>query len=141
MIHHTYRAAGGVVVDGEDVLVLLRPSRGEVRLPKGHVEDGETDEDAALREVAEESGYDDLEVIADLGVQEVEFVARGWHVLRDEHYFLMRPRSRRTGGRPSEALKFTPTWTPVEAAARELTFEAEREWLRRALAAGRAEAP
>lgn len=35
--------------------------------PKGHIEDGESDEDAARREIAEETGITDLEHIADLG--------------------------------------------------------------------------
>jgi len=84
-----YRAAGGVVVDGERVLVLRRPGRGEVRLPKGHIDPGETPRAAALREVGEESGYADLEIVADLGTQTVEFDWDGRHYVRDEHYFLM----------------------------------------------------
>ena len=44
-----YTAAGGVVTDGEMVLVLLRPSRAEIRLPKGHVEGFETVEEGANR--------------------------------------------------------------------------------------------
>ena len=86
-----YEAAGGVVVEGERVLVLRRPSRDEVRLPKGHVEKGESAQETALREVTEESGYDDLEIAADLGRQTVEFDYEGAHVVRDERYFLIRP--------------------------------------------------
>ncbi len=52
----SYTAAGGIVVHKGQVLVLLRPTAGEVRLPKGHVESGETLEAAALREVMEETG-------------------------------------------------------------------------------------
>ena len=36
-----YLAAGGVVIHDGRMLVLDRPSRGEVRLPKGHIEGGE----------------------------------------------------------------------------------------------------
>ena len=54
-----YQAAGGVVVDDDQVLVLLRPSRDEIRLPKGHVERGESARQPAMREVREESGYAD----------------------------------------------------------------------------------
>ena len=35
--------------------------------PKGHIEDGETDEDAAIREIIEETGLTNLEYIDDLG--------------------------------------------------------------------------
>lgn len=38
--------------------------------PKGHVDEGETDEEAARREIAEEIGVTDLEYIDDLGTYE-----------------------------------------------------------------------
>lgn len=51
------RAAGGVVVRGPHVLVVHRPGYDDWTLPKGKVEPGESDEDAALREVWEETGF------------------------------------------------------------------------------------
>jgi 8-oxo-dGTP diphosphatase len=52
------QAAGGVVVDGRDGTVLLvhRPRYDDWSLPKGHLDPGETFEQAALREVFEETG-------------------------------------------------------------------------------------
>jgi 8-oxo-dGTP pyrophosphatase MutT (NUDIX family) len=52
------QAAGGVVVDERDgtVLVVHRPRYGDWSLPKGHLDPGETFEQAALREVFEETG-------------------------------------------------------------------------------------
>jgi 8-oxo-dGTP pyrophosphatase MutT (NUDIX family) len=54
------RAAGGVPVrpgsDGIEVLVVHRASYGDWTFPKGKCEPGETDEECALREVAEETG-------------------------------------------------------------------------------------
>lgn len=128
-----YTAAGGVVVDGPKVLVLFRPSRGEVRLPKGHVDPGETPEQAAVREVAEESGYEQLEVLADLGEQTVRFASRwsGSTIERVERYFLMRPLAGQTGYGEWE---FEPAWLSWDDALVALTFPPEREWLRRARA-------
>jgi 8-oxo-(d)GTP phosphatase len=59
------RAAGGAVVrtgPGRQVEILLahRPGHRDWTLPKGKVEPGEADEDCALREVAEETGFECL---------------------------------------------------------------------------------
>ena len=48
-------SAGGVIIKGREVLVL-RKFRGDWVLPKGRIEEGETLEQTALREVNEESG-------------------------------------------------------------------------------------
>jgi 8-oxo-dGTP pyrophosphatase MutT (NUDIX family) len=127
-----YIAAGGVIVHGERVLVLRWPSRDEVRLPKGHVEPGETVREAALREACEESGYLDLEIVTDMGHQRVAFDDGDRHVVRTECYFLMtlvgRPGRPRGCGEPT----FDPVWLNWDAALDALTYEAEREWVRRA---------
>ena len=128
-----YTAAGGVVVYDDRVLVLRRPSRGEVRLPKGHVDSGAKLQATALREVCEESGYADLVLKADLGTQVVEFDYRGQHIVRTERYFLMVLGD--SLGSPSSGEKqFQPEWLTWEEALTGLTFEAEREWVRRARA-------
>jgi 8-oxo-dGTP pyrophosphatase MutT (NUDIX family) len=134
-----YQAAGGVVVDRNDrVLVLRRPSRGEVRLPKGHVEKGESHLEAALREVAEESGYTNLAILADLGHQVVEFEYQGRRIVRDEYYYLLQLRNVGQAEQSAGELQFDPDWIGWDQALVELTFEAEREWMRRAHAANTA---
>jgi 8-oxo-dGTP diphosphatase len=52
------RAAGGVVVRDGEVLVVHRPRYDDWSLPKGKLEAGETWEDAATREVLEETGVE-----------------------------------------------------------------------------------
>jgi len=133
-----YASAGGVVVDlaGDHVLTLLRPKRlgpdgqAEVRLPKGHIESGESREQAALREVREEAGVQDLEILADLGHQVVEFDWQGHHYVRDESYFLMVLRSEASAGRPEG--QFEARWLGWDEALARLSFEAERNWVWRA---------
>jgi len=128
-----YIAAGGVVVRADCVLVLRRLGRGEVRLPKGHVDSGETAQEAALREVSEESGYAALVTRADLGTHVVEFDYEGRHVVRTERYFLMALADDASSPADGEE-QFEPVWLPWDEALAALTFEAEREWVRRARA-------
>jgi ADP-ribose pyrophosphatase YjhB (NUDIX family) len=64
------RSAGGVVInDDGDVLVVSQ--RGTSwSLPKGHIDDGESAVVAARREIYEETGIRDLELIRELGTYE-----------------------------------------------------------------------
>jgi 8-oxo-dGTP pyrophosphatase MutT (NUDIX family) len=128
LIVHRF-TAGGVLVDRDRVLVLRSARYDDLRLPKGHIEDGEAPREAALREVAEESGYPDLEIVADLGDQTVEYDLQDTHVVRHECYFLMRLRSPRQADRPPDDLKFTPEWQRWEEAIPGLAFDEERKWL------------
>jgi 8-oxo-dGTP diphosphatase len=50
------RAAGGLVLDGSSVLLVHRPRYDDWTLPKGKLEADESWEDAAVREVEEETG-------------------------------------------------------------------------------------
>jgi len=126
-----YTAAGGVVVHDGRVLVLCRSGRSEVRLPKGHVEPGESVQAAALRETREESGYVNLVLGAGLGRRVVEFHYGERHVVRTEHYFLM-ALSGHAGVRARGEEQFEPVWLTWDEALAALTFDTEREWVRRA---------
>jgi 8-oxo-dGTP diphosphatase len=84
-------SAGGVIVKndhGSYLVLLLRDVRyPEWYLPKGHVEDGETLEEAALREVAEEAGLHYLKIHSLLGSYE-RFVEKA-NEMKTIYYFLM----------------------------------------------------
>jgi len=122
--------AGGVVLSGQNILILFIPVRKEYRLPKGHIEYGETPAEAALREVSEESSYLDLHILADLGTHKVEFNRNGRHVVNSEHYFLMNLDNETHRG--SGLAKFEPRWMSWDEALEKLTFEGEKQWVRRA---------
>jgi ADP-ribose pyrophosphatase YjhB (NUDIX family) len=124
-----YDTAGGVLVDGERVLLLRTARYGDLRLPKGHIQEGESPREAALREVVEESGYADLEIVADLGERDAEFDAGEQHIVRHEHYFLMRLRSQRQVARAPGEDDFTPEWHRWEEAIAGLAFDEERRWV------------
>lgn len=65
------RSAGGIVIGESGTLALVHHDRGgKWTFPKGHIDEGEDDETAARREIAEETGLTDLELIDDLGSYE-----------------------------------------------------------------------
>ncbi|MBI1758089.1 MAG: NUDIX hydrolase [Actinobacteria bacterium] len=88
-------SAGGIVVDhsGDRPLVAVIGRRGRQArmawsLPKGHLEPGETPEDAAVREVAEETGITG-QIVDSLGEISYWFVANGRRVHKTVHHYLM----------------------------------------------------
>ena len=138
-----YTAAGGVVLDdGDRVLLLERwvEREGEmvheIRLPKGHVEPGETDEQAAARETCEESGYCCVEITGDLGTTFTHFTNASEEVHRTEHYFLMRltePEQGKQHFQSEDEAKFRTIWAPdFDGAERDLTYESEKLFIARA---------
>jgi 8-oxo-dGTP pyrophosphatase MutT (NUDIX family) len=140
-----YSAAGGVVLDDAGQVLLLerwvqREARliHEIRLPKGHVEPGETDEQAALRETCEESGYCGLEIIADLGAAYTQFIKAQERVARTERYFLMRlvhPAQGTPEFHGADEALFRVRWVAnLEVAEAQLTYESEKQFARRARA-------
>lgn len=83
-------SAGGIVARAENgrVYVALVGEKGLSKfvLPKGHVEAGESLEQAAVREIAEEAGLSQLKLVAPLGIRErLDFGKQAW---KKTHYFL-----------------------------------------------------
>jgi 8-oxo-dGTP pyrophosphatase MutT (NUDIX family) len=140
--HH--ETAGGVVVDAKGRFLVLERHvlregvlRHEIRLPKGHIDPGESAEAAALREVCEESGYCACVILADLGEAFSEFQHQGRHHRRHERYFLMRladPEPCAPAPASSEEALFTPRWLSPEAAIAHLSYASEKDFAERARA-------
>ena len=96
-VHET--SAGGLVIDGIDrphheqmaALIGRVDRRGRMlwSLPKGHIEQGETAEQTAIREVAEETGIHG-HVLAALGSIDYWFVTEGRRVHKTVHHYLLR---------------------------------------------------
>jgi 8-oxo-dGTP pyrophosphatase MutT (NUDIX family) len=129
-------SAGGVVYrrsdDGaEIVLAARRTRRGDLAwgLPKGLIEPEETPEEAAVREVREETGLE-AEVEASLGDIRYFYVWEGVRVRKAVHFFLMRA----TGGDVSlhDHEMEDVQWFPLSVALRRATYKGEREVLQRA---------
>lgn len=92
-------------------------------LPKGHLEAGETLEQAAVREVAEETGIRGA-IIGSLGTIDFWFVVEGHRVHKTVHHYLMRA----VGGELSdEDIEVTEVaWFPLPEIAEQLAYSDER---------------
>jgi 8-oxo-dGTP pyrophosphatase MutT (NUDIX family) len=129
-------SAGGVVYrrvpDGiEVVLASRRTRRGELAwgLAKGGIETGETREQAAIREVREETGLT-AEIEADLGDTKYMYVWEDVRIRKTVHFFLMRHTGGDVDDRDDEMEEIR--WFPLERALKRAAYRGERDVLTRA---------
>jgi 8-oxo-dGTP pyrophosphatase MutT (NUDIX family) len=99
-------------------------------LPKGHPDDDETPEQAAEREVREETGVS-AALIEELGDVQYRFEQHHHPVDKRVTFYLFEYRSGDVADHDHEIED--ARWMPLEQAARELTYEGEREMVARAL--------
>ena len=128
-------SAGGVVVSGDQVVTIVPVKRGAdgrpvLGLPKGHPDGDETPEQAATREVAEETGVE-AELLEELGDVTYRYERRGRAVRKVVRFFLFEYRSGDLADHDHEIER--AEWMPLADAARRLTYAGEREMVARAL--------
>ncbi|HEX4699025.1 MAG TPA: NUDIX hydrolase [Actinomycetes bacterium] len=123
-------SAGGLVVDRTEgtprvALIGRVDRRGRLlwSLPKGHVEAGETHEDAAVREVEEETGIRGR-VLAALGTIDYWFVAEDRRIHKTVHHYLLEA----SGGELSdEDIEVDEVaWVPLTELRDRLAYAGER---------------
>jgi 8-oxo-dGTP pyrophosphatase MutT (NUDIX family) len=146
-------SAGGVVVRrmrGRTWVAVVRPRREAGRrvawaLPKGLVDPGETPLEAAVREVAEETG---VRATGDKKLGDVRYVYTwdGERIFKIVSFFLLRAAGGRIGDLPPgmEIEVAEARWVPLEDAPALLSYGGEREMARKAveeLAEGSAPTP
>jgi len=134
-------SAGGVVVRGGEVITIVPVKRaGDGRrvlgLPKGHPDGDETAEQAATREVAEETGVV-ASLVEELGDVEYDYERGGRRIHKVVRFFLFDYRSGDLADHDHEIEE--ARWMALTEAARELTFPGEREIVSRALSRGAAD--
>ncbi len=122
------------MVRNRDVAVIVPARRGTtgdqvLGLPKGHLDGDETEVDAAVREVREETGVD-AEPIERLGEISYTYERHGEPVDKRVAFYLLEYRS---GELAHDHEIEQVHWMPLEEAARALTYEGEREMVQRAL--------
>jgi 8-oxo-dGTP pyrophosphatase MutT (NUDIX family) len=126
-------SAGGIVVDTStgtlNVAIIARLNRGgrlEWCLPKGHPENQENSEQAAVREIEEETGIQG-DILTALGSIDYWFTVSGHRVHKTVHHFLLVA----TGGdltieNDPDHEAVDVAWVPLEELGRRLSFPNER---------------
>jgi 8-oxo-dGTP pyrophosphatase MutT (NUDIX family) len=127
-------SAGGVVIRDRDVVVIVPKRKGAqgdmvLGLPKGHLDGDETEVQAAVREVREETGVV-AEPIEKLGEISYTYERRGIAIDKRVAFYLLEYRS---GELDHDHEIEHVRWMPLEEAARSLSYEGEREMVQRAL--------
>jgi 8-oxo-dGTP pyrophosphatase MutT (NUDIX family) len=129
-------SAGGVVYrrEGDDIEIVLasrRTRRGDLAwgLAKGGIEPGESREDAAVREVREETGLD-ATIEADLGDTKYIYIWEDVRIRKRVHFFLMRHVGGDVDDRDDEMEEIR--WFPLERALKRAAYRGERDVLARA---------
>ncbi len=128
-------SAGGVVVRGDEVVVIVpvkRDANGNkvLGLPKGHADGDETPEQAAKREVREETGIE-AELVDELGDVQYSYTRGRRRVEKLVRFYLFEYRSGDVADHDHEIED--ARWMPLEEAVHALTYTGEREMVSRAL--------
>ena len=122
----------GIVVyrdtpEGRKYLIMLK--KRSTDFPKGHVEKGETDEQAALRETREETGIDQVELRGPLGATHYTLRKKGEVTRKTVAFFLGRT-AQETVTISHEHKGFL--WLAPNEAIGRLSFENQRRLVRKA---------
>lgn len=133
------KSAGGAVFQDSETndglvtrwLVCTNEEFGHTDLPKGIIEKGETNEDAALREVTEETGVT-AQILRELQTKpEYEYEWDGKEWKKVVHFYLMRFESEDSSARDSEMSDVA--WVTAEEALKLLTYDSAKEVLAEAI--------
>ncbi len=126
----TITAAGGVILrkpnTGNEILLIYR--NGHWDLPKGKCELGESVENCARREVAEEVGIPEPSILRSLGTTQHEYEQSGEHYLKTTHWYLMETESDHFVPQKEELIEEV-AWVQLDQAIQQVGFENLRKVL------------
>ena len=131
---HRETSAGGVVYrlhEGGALFLLIKDSYQNWGFPKGHLESGERAEDAALREVREETGIDDLALRGQIETIDWYFRFRGQLIHKVCHFYLMETSQASTNPQHAEGITAC-RWVAFDEARSAISYANARKVLGRA---------
>lgn len=128
-------SAGGIVFkDGKVLLIknaaMRDPKKAYWGFPKGHINPGEKSEDAALREIKEETGVE-AKIVRKLGDSRYVFTKDGEKIFKVVVFFLMEYVSGEIVPQDLEVLEVK--WVEASEALELLSFKKDKEFLQQVI--------
>ena len=121
------KSCGCIVIDGRNIL-LVKQTKGHWSFPKGHMEEGESEIQTAVREVKEETNVD---AIPDETKSYVEEYLMDNGNMKQVIYFVSKQASSNIKAQESEIAEIA--WLPFEKALETITYDNTRELLLKVL--------
>ena len=125
------KSCGGIVYrykEGDLYILMIQMNLGHWSFPKGHVEEGESEEDTAMREIKEETNID---VLIDKNFRMVTTYSPTTDVSKDVVYFVATPISNKVIPQIEEVSDVK--WIYEEDALSIVTYENDRDILSKAI--------
>jgi 8-oxo-dGTP pyrophosphatase MutT (NUDIX family) len=128
-------SAGGVVIKGEKPdprVLLIKDSYGRWTWPKGKLNKGETPEQAAVREIGEETGLRDIELISKIGMTEYFYRLRGKLISKTVYIYLFKLKSDEKLNILYEEIQ-DGAWFKIDESIEKIEYAGAKEILKRGI--------
>lgn len=131
MNNEIFYSAGGVVIGPGNKILVVNQHGNSWSLPKGHLEKDEDSEQAAVREIQEESGVADVHVIEKLGEYERGRIGKGGvgeDLSHKKHITIFLCLTNQTELKPIDPENPEAIWVDITNVADKLTHQKDREF-------------
>ena len=108
----------GCIIIKDDEVLLIKHNKGHWDFPKGHMEEGETEKQTAVREVKEETNMD-VEIVSEQKYR-TNYIIEDKQIDKEVIYFIAKPLSLEI--KPQEAEVSIVEWLKIEDAVEKITY-------------------
>lgn len=119
----------GCIVIHKGKVLLVKHNKGHWDFPKGHVEEGETEEQTAIREVKEETNVN-VQILSDKKYK-INYIITEKNVDKDVIFFLAEPLN--LNQKPQLEEVSVSEWKKIEDALEIITYERSKDLLKKAI--------